>query len=137
MNLVRTGLAAVVGVASGVAEPPTLQPLTLGTTHISYGTVVEAVALVGGAVMQFMMPFTLPSVADGLVDGSIALLASRGTKYGLAQMRPVAAAQFGAQQFGAQLVSPWAAAPSQVAAMNGGMRAQIGAIHGVPKYSNT
>lgn len=84
MNLARTGTAGVVGVASGVlsAKPEGLvDPLVIGGTTIQFATIAEGLALVAGAGLQLLAPFTMPSVADGLVDGGLALLARRGTVF--------------------------------------------------------
>jgi len=93
MNLARTGSAAVVGVVSGGLEAKTT-PVDLGDTKISWGTIAEAAAVVVGGGMQLMAPYMAPNIVDGLVDGGIALLASRGAQYALAQMAPPAAAMF-------------------------------------------
>lgn len=93
MNLARTGIAGVVGVASGalfpetVAGGPGIKPIDIGGTKIGWDTVAEGVALVGGAAMQLLAPFTMPSIADGLVDGGLALLARRGTTLALKQVQ--------------------------------------------------
>lgn len=105
MNLVRTGVAAVAGLASGALSSPKVAPLTLGTTSISWGLVAEAVAVVGGAGLQFISPFTAPNIADGLVDGGVALLAARGANWAMSQTTTPAAALYGRGQL-ATRVSP-------------------------------
>lgn len=127
MNLVRTGSSTVVGVASGALENRT--PLVLGSTSVRWSTVAEGIALVGGAVMQLLSPFTMPNVVDGLVDGGAALLAARGTKYAMAQTG--AGAMYGAHSYG----SPYLANP---AAAYGGLaspcaRGAVGNVSGAPK----
>lgn len=82
MNLARTGTVAGVGLVSGVLgsikKAGVQTPLfLLGTTAITYDIAFEAVALVGGALLQFTSPNTLPDVVDGLVDGGAALLFRR------------------------------------------------------------
>ena len=79
MNLVRTGTAAVTGLVSGVVEKQVVGSLALGGQSIPYAGVAEAGMLVVGAVMQFVAPFTMPNVADGLVDGGAALVLRRVT----------------------------------------------------------
>ncbi len=130
MNLARTGTALVLGAASGGVEPPTIQPLTLGTTVVSWSTVLEALGLVGGAALQVMAPFTMPSVADGLVDAGIALLARRGTNYAITRTRTGTTAPFA---YGQQVF------PSHngAAALYGGVRGQVGTVGQVPKKSLT
>ncbi len=93
LNLMRTGTGAVLGVGSGVLEPPTTQPLMLGTTAISYSTILEATGLVAGAALQLVSPYTVPEVADGLVDGGVALLARRGSQYAMSKTRTAAYAR--------------------------------------------
>lgn len=125
LNIARTGTALVTGAISGGIEPVT-KPLMLGTTAVSYGTVVEALALVVGAGLQFMSPYTMPDVADGLVDGSVALLAHRGTKYAIAKTQTAAAWSY-----------PHALNGAGRAAMYGGVRGQIGSVGNVPKRTLT
>lgn len=130
MNLVRIGSSAVVGVASGALENRT--PLVLGTTSVRWSTVAEGVALVGGAVMQLLSPFTMANMVDGLVDGGVALLAARGTKYAMAQTG--AGAMYGAH-YGAHYGSPYLANP---AAAYGGLaspcaRGAVGNVGNAPK----
>jgi len=101
LNLARTGTSAVLGVASGALDSGLVTPLNLGGTVISWATIAEALGLVGGGVLQLAMPDTMPSVGDGLVDGALALLAARGTKYAVVKLRPAAGSYFGAQRVGA------------------------------------
>jgi len=93
LNIVRIGTAAVVGAASGGLDSDPTRHLDLGDptkpTVIMYGTILEAVALIGGAAMQLMMPFMAANIADGAVDAGAALLAARGVKQA---MKPAAAA---------------------------------------------
>ena len=82
MNLARTGTVAGVGLVSGVLgsiKKSGAQPalFTLGSAVITYDVAFEAVALVGGALLQFTSPHTMPDVVDGLVDGGAALLFRR------------------------------------------------------------
>jgi len=88
MNMTRTASAGAIGVVSGVLSSPSVVkiPLDLGGTKISWGTVAEAVAVVGGSMAQYFMPFTAPNIVDGLVDGGIALLGRRGGEYAAAQL---------------------------------------------------
>jgi len=130
-NLSRAGSAAVLGLASGVLEGPDISRLTLGENELSYGLVVEAVALVGGGMLQFVSPYTMPQVADGLVEGSLALLGRRGAEYAMSQASAggttsAAAAKMLAQRVGAKLPGAWSYAP----------RAQIGGLNSrVPKVT--
>ncbi len=126
MNLLRTGVAAAAGLASGALSSPKVTPLTLGTTSVSWGLVAEAVAVVGGAGLQFISPFTAPNLADGLVDGGIALLAARGANWAMSQTTPPPAALMGRGQL-ATRVSPEMF----------GARGQISAIGSVKKTSLT
>jgi len=119
MNLVRTGAGVGVGVVDGFLEANTL---SLGTTVVSYGTIVEAVALIGGAVMQIMMPYSMPELADGLVDGGAALLAFRGTKY--------AKTSFGFSAFGGN-------AGSRMDQLMNRYRSQVGSVGGTSKRTLT
>ena len=125
MSLSRTGGAVVVGAASAVLAPPTVAPLTFGTTVITWSTVAEALALIGGGAMQMLAPFTMPNIADGLVDGGAALLSRRGVLYALALTRP--AALMGVQVGGQAMDAGAYARPSY----NG--RGQVGANAGLPK----
>ena len=129
MNLARTGVSAVVGVGSAVLQEKTT-PLMLGTTAISWGTVEEAAALLVGGGMQLFAPHTMPDVADGLVDGSIALLAARGTRYALTSMGGAAPyAVRGAQAGYPQRVGTGAyAAPLDGGRPMAGARPQIGNV---------
>lgn len=79
LNLIQVASAGAVGLASAMLEPPTLAPLVLGGQTVSYGFIAEGVGLVGGVAMQFLSPYTAPSIIDGVVDGSVALLARRIT----------------------------------------------------------
>lgn len=140
MNLARTGAAAVLGIGSGVLDSGLVAPLDMGGTKVSYATILEALGLVGGGVLQFAMPDTMPAVADGLVDGGIALLAARGTKYAVAKLSPetvvppVANPRFGAQRVGAL------AGGNGYGALTGHAlysRGQIGGVAGVAKRTLT
>ena len=82
-NLVRSGVSAVVGAGSSVAD-------SMGTTplfgiNVDYGAFVELGALVVGGGMQAFMPMTAEHAVEGLVDGSLALLAKRTGDYLLAK----------------------------------------------------
>lgn len=125
LSLVRTGSAGLVGVASGALNGQ--PPLMLGTTAINWGTVAEAVALAGGAGLQLMSPHTMPNLADGLVDGSVALLLRRGTVYAMEQTQ---AAPYGVP-VGAQALGGYA--PYAMPSYDGGGRAQVGSIGGTTK----
>lgn len=75
MNLVQAGSAGGVGLISGVLES---QPaINLGGQSVAASMLAEIAAVAGGTVLQFVSPYTMPSVVDGLVDGGIALLARR------------------------------------------------------------
>jgi hypothetical protein len=126
MNLARTGVAAAVGAGSGAVSKPT-QQFMIGTTAIPYSLAVEVAAAVVGAGLQFISPFTAPTIADGLVDGGIALLAARGV--GRLMNPPVAATMMGAYRQMATRVSP------ELAGVRAG--AQIGSIGSVRKVSLT
>ena len=85
LNLVRGATAGVLGAASGALES---QPgVALGTTTIRYSTIVESVGLVAGAGLQLAAPMMAANLADGLVDGGLALLLRRGAAFAMAQMR--------------------------------------------------
>ena len=121
MNLARTATAAVVGAGSGVAGEA-IEPLKFGAvgseTVVSWGTIVEAVALLGGAGLQFMSPFTMPNIADGMVDGGIALLAARGARYVMTQTStPTPAAMLAGGMYPARMVSAGNVAPAYRAAI--------------------
>jgi len=80
LNLARTGTAVAVGLIDGVVEAKMATPaFTLGTTAIHWSTIAEGVAVLGGAAWQFMAPYSMPNIADGLVEGGGALLAKRLT----------------------------------------------------------
>jgi len=123
MDLLRTGIAAAVGAGSGAVSKPT-QQFMIGTTAIPYSLAVEAAAAVVGAGLQFISPFTAPKIADGLVDGGIALLAARGV--GRLMNPPVAGAMAGAYRQMATRVSP------ELAGARYG--AQVGAIGKAEKF---
>lgn len=125
MNLARTGVAAAVGAGSGAVSKPT-QQFMIGTTAIPYSLAVEVAAAVVGAGLQFISPFTAPTIADGLVDGGIALLAARGV--GRLMNPPVAATMMGYRQM-ATRVSP------ELAGVRVG--AQIGSVGTVRKVNLT
>jgi hypothetical protein len=127
MNLVRTGVAAVAGLASGALSSPRVTPLTLGTTSVSWGLIAEGVAVVGGAGLQFISPFTAPNLADGLVDGGIALLSARGANWAMSKTAP-AAPMYGRGQL-ATRVSP--------AEMMSAARGAIGSVGSTKKFSLT
>jgi hypothetical protein len=92
MNLARTGTAGVLGLASGALTPPTVAPIVITSTmSVEAGTILEAVALVGGAVMQFASPYSVPDIVDGLVDGGVALLLRRGGIWAMKAVKPAAA----------------------------------------------
>lgn len=95
MNLARTATSGVVGVGSGVLGSGILQPLNLGGMTIGYDAILEVTALLGGAVLQFAAPRTMPNVADGLVDGGLALGARRLTVFALKRTGVAGAARFG------------------------------------------
>lgn len=122
MNLARTGTAGVVGVASGILAPPTVAPLVIGGTTIQYATIAEGAALLVGAGLQLLAPFTMPSVADGLVDGGIALLARRGTQFAVGQMQ---ASPFAQRALGSPYAMPNMAAAQRASAM---ARGAIGGV---------
>lgn len=125
LNLPRTGTAAVVGVASGVLSDETrFPPLGTAPNTFSWGTIAEAAATLGGVGLQMMMPMTAPNLADGLVDGGLALLAARGTRWAMAQAAPPAGGMMAAA-YPSRLVGAGNIAPDY--------RAQIGNISGVRK----
>ena len=76
-NLVEDGTIAVVGIASGALTK--MAPVNIMGTNVGVDAIAEGAALVGGAALQFLMPGTLPNVADGLFDSGLALMARRGT----------------------------------------------------------
>ncbi|RJQ43388.1 MAG: hypothetical protein C4534_08300 [Gaiellales bacterium] len=122
-NIKRTLASGVVGAASGATNAGILgQQLTIGTTTIQYSTVVEAVGLVGGAALQMLMPYAMPDIVDGVVDGSIALLAKRGTELALRGSKTLAAPMYGGGQANPLLGAGAAAAQFS------GSRAAIGGI---------
>lgn len=127
MDLLRTGVAAAVGAGSGAVSKPT-QHFEIGTTLIPYSLAVEVAAAVVGAGLQFISPFTAPTIADGLVDGGVALLAARGV--GRLMNPPVATVpMMGAYRQMATRVSP------ELAGVRAG--AQIGSVGSVRKVSLT
>ncbi len=139
MNLARVGTAAVLGLASGALTPnvkagiPALQ--ISADVAIEYGTILEAVALVGGAIMQFASPYSIPDVVDGLVDGGAALLMHRAGTFGMKQAFPYAVGGYASAGRMANGyiggASPWnmAASPCVGAAA----RPAAGNISGLPK----
>ena len=123
LNLKRTLASGVVGVASGATNAGILgSQLTIGTTNIQYSTVVEAVGLVGGAALQMLMPYAMPDIVDGVVDGSLALLAKRGTELALRGTKTLAAPMYGGQ------ANPLLGAGSGQSVPMFGNRAQIGGV---------
>ena len=139
-NLVRAASAGALGVASAVvASVKTLTPLDIGGTKVGYDAITEAAGLVIGAGLQFMSPFTMPALADGLVDGGVALVAKRGTHYIMAQTGGAALSAPSMRVGGA-----WA--PTMMGGDGGfpalagssfGRRGQIGGVRGVQKVSLT
>lgn len=105
LNIVRIGTAAVVGAASGGLDSDPTRHLDLGDptkpTVIMYGTILEAVALIGGAAMQLMMPFMAANIADGAVDAGAALLAARGVKQVMTEKPPVSQYMYPSRMAGA------------------------------------
>ena len=80
LNLARSVTALVIGGGDGALRATMPTPaFTLGAEPIHWHLVAEAVALVGGGLMQFMAPYTLSNIVDGVVDGAAALLASNVT----------------------------------------------------------
>jgi hypothetical protein len=66
-------------------------PITITTgVTLEAGTILEAVALLGGAVIQMASPYTMPDVVDGLVDGGVALLLRRGGIQAMKMVKPAA-----------------------------------------------
>lgn len=107
MNLVRSGGAAAVGLASGVLNPAVIAPLDLGGTQIGWDFVTEGVGLAAGSVLQIMSPFTAPDLVDGVVAGSIALLGRRAGAYVAHKLRPTStSAPAFLENFVAQQVAP-------------------------------
>ena len=78
-NLVRSGTSLVVGAGSSVADSFGSTPLF--GLNVGYGAFVETGALVLGGAMQAFMPMTAEHAVEGLVDGSLALLAKRTGDY--------------------------------------------------------
>jgi hypothetical protein len=97
-------------------------PLVIGGTTIQYATIAEAVALLVGGGLQLLAPFTMPSVADGLVDGGISLLARRGTVFAMAQVNAAPFAQ--RAQY---------AMPNMLGSRANAARGAIGGISGDPR----
>ena len=87
-NLVRSGVSAVVGAGSSVADSMGATPLF--GINVEYGAFVELGALVVGGAAQAFMPMTAEHAVEGLVDGSLALLAKRTGDYLLAKTTPTA-----------------------------------------------
>ena len=126
MDLLRTGVAAAVGAGSGAVSKPT-QQFMIGTTAIPYSLAVEVTAAVVGAGLQFISPFTAPKIADGLVDGGLALLAARGVGR---LMNPPVSPMVGSYRQMATRVSPELAGSPRYGA-------QIGSVGTVRKVSLT
>jgi len=126
MDLLRTGVAAAVGAGSGAVSKPTQQFL-IGTTAIPYSLAVEVAAAVVGAGLQFISPFTAPKIADGLVDGGLALLAARGV--GRLMNPPVAPMMGSYRQMATRVSGELAGVPAY--------RGQVGSIGQVKKVSLT
>lgn len=78
MNLVQVGGAAAAGLLSGVLESQA--PVVIGGQSLPASAIAEGVAVIGGAALQMFMPYTMPALVDGLVDGGVALLAKRIVK---------------------------------------------------------
>ncbi len=124
MNLVRIGSAAVVGVASGALGQMATKPLMAEHPQLtSWSAIAEALALVGGGVLQFVSPFTMPDVVDGIVDGGIALVARRASDYVIGKTKAPAAS--------------YAAQAAGYLASGMGARGQMSNISGLPHYSLT
>lgn len=129
-NISRAATSAAVGVASAAAESATLTPIQMGGQAIKYSTIVELLAVLGGAGMQFFSPYTMPNVVDGLVDGGLALVARRGAYAVLKQTMPTNYPMY-AHRIGGAYVSP------QLSAAGYGAYGQIGAVSRVPRRSLT
>lgn len=124
LDFERTGVSAVTGVVSGAVEKQFPKSVSLGGQAISYAGIAEAGLLVVGAVMQFVSPYTLPRVADGLVDGGAALVLRRAAvklvPAGAAAMR--SGGWYGAQQVGGRGAYGASAAPCA------GARGSVGSV---------
>lgn len=82
-HVTRTLSSGALGLVSGGLNGGFVDPIKIGTTNptvIQWATVAEAVGFVGGAMMQQFMPYTVPDIVDGVVDGAIALLGRRGAE---------------------------------------------------------
>lgn len=84
MNLVRTGVSATMGaISGGLATMANNTVPVPGIGTVTYDAIVEAAGLIVGGAVQWFAPNTMPSVIDGLVDGSAALLTRRGVYHAL------------------------------------------------------
>jgi hypothetical protein len=84
LNVVRSGTAGVLGIASGALASQPALTITTGVS-LSPSSIAEGVGFVLGAGLQFLSPMTMPNLADGLVDGGLALLLRRGAAYFMAK----------------------------------------------------
>lgn len=130
MNLARTGAAGVLGLASGALTPPTIAPITVTTgVVLEAGTILEAVGLIGGAVLQFASPYTVPDIADGLVDGGLSLLLRRGGIQAMKMVKPAALS------YGGYGVGAWSRPAGVGAAAYGSIGGARGVTGGVAEVS--
>jgi hypothetical protein len=91
-NVVRVGSAGLLGVGSGVLDGAVTGGPITSVPQITWGAVAEGVGLLAGAGLQLLSPATLPNLADGLVDGSVALLLRRGGEYAATALKTPAPA---------------------------------------------
>lgn len=78
-NLVRSGVSALIGAGSSVAD--SFGSTSLFGTNVEYGAFAELGGLVIGGAMQAFVPTTAEDAVAGLVDGSLALLTKRTGDY--------------------------------------------------------
>lgn len=126
-NVVRAGTAGLLGVGSGVADGAIAGgPFMIGTAQVTWGAVVEGVGLLAGAGLQLLSPSTLPNLADGLVDGGLALALRRAAEFGTKSLSGTPATSY--QRTGAwEYTMPLGQTSSQI---NGAaMGARYGGVH--------
>lgn len=77
MNLAGMGGAAGIGLLSSYlyGKPGIDLGTTAAPNMIPADLIAEGVAVVGGVALQMLMPYTMPDVVDGVVNGGLALLA--------------------------------------------------------------
>ena len=116
-HLARDGTAAAAGIVSGALSKSGMAAVSLGGMSFGVDTIAESAELAVAVGIQVLSPQTAPDMVQGLMDGSLALVARRVSAYAMTSLgiakyvaNPYAAGNWGHQVNAAERAQQLAAA---------------------------